>query len=48
MILRCQMMGGDLMSWELHMKGLEAMIKMKGGLQILGLDGLIHRMIFWY
>jgi hypothetical protein len=30
------------------MKGLETMIKMKGGLDNLGLDGLIHRMISWY
>jgi len=29
------------------MKGLETMIKMKGGLENLGLDGLIHRMISW-
>lgn len=41
-------MSGDLPSWELHMKGLETMIKLKGGLQTLGLDGLIHRMISWY
>jgi hypothetical protein len=41
-------MSGDLASWELHMKGLESMIKLKGGLQSLGLDGLIHRMITWY
>jgi hypothetical protein len=41
-------MSGDLASWELHMKGLEAMIKMRGGLGNLGLDGLIHRMISWY
>lgn len=32
----------------LHMKGLETMIKIKGGLVNLGLDGLIHRMISWY
>jgi hypothetical protein len=43
-----QIMGGDLANWELHMKGLETMIKLKGGLQTLGLDGLLHRMILWY
>ncbi|KIM95653.1 hypothetical protein OIDMADRAFT_148736 [Oidiodendron maius Zn] len=42
-----EMMSGDLASWELHMNGLETMIKMKGGLANLGLDGLIHRMISW-
>lgn len=42
------MMIGDLASWELHMNGLKTMIKMKGGLANLGLDGLIHRMISWY
>lgn len=41
-------MGGDLANWELHMKGLETMIKLKGGLQTLGLDGLLYRMILWY
>ena len=41
-------MTGDLASWELHMKGLETMIKLKGGPQTLGLDGLIYRMILWY
>jgi hypothetical protein len=30
------------------MKGLEAMVKMKGGLHALGLDGLLRRLICWY
>ena len=41
-------MNGDLASWEVHMKGLEKMIEMKGGPQCLGLDGLMHHIIYRY
>ena len=30
-----------------HMRGLQNMIKMRGGLGTLGLDGLLQRMVLW-
>jgi hypothetical protein len=41
-------MSGDLASWEVHMNGLEKIIEIKGGPQTLGLDGLMHHIIYRY
>ncbi|KUJ11753.1 uncharacterized protein LY89DRAFT_786621 [Mollisia scopiformis] len=40
-------MYGDASSYRVHMKGLQRMVEMRGGLGHLGLDGLLERMIVW-
>lgn len=40
-------MYGDAQSYSVHMKGLQRMIQMRGGLTRLGVDGLLERMIVW-
>lgn len=40
-------MGGDLATWDLHMKGLEQMIRLRGGLQSLKTNKIVAKMIFW-
>jgi hypothetical protein len=38
---------GDTSSYVIHMSGLEKMVRMRGGLESLGLEGLLARMIAW-
>lgn len=38
---------GDSAVFSAHMKGLSLMLKMRGGLGTLGLDGLLERMVVW-
>lgn len=38
---------GDSEVFVAHMKGLQMMLKMRGGLATLGLDGLLERMLVW-
>ncbi|KAM0723932.1 hypothetical protein Q7P37_000923 [Cladosporium fusiforme] len=38
---------GDSAVFSQHMKGLSLMLKMRGGLGTLGLDGLLERMVVW-
>lgn len=38
---------GDSAVFSTHMKGLSTMLKMRGGLGTLGLDGLLERMVVW-
>lgn len=38
---------GDSEVFAAHMKGLQMMLKMRGGLSTLGLDGLLERMLVW-
>lgn len=38
---------GDSAVFSAHMKGLSLMLKMRGGLATLGLDGLLERMVVW-
>lgn len=33
--------------YHMHMRGLQNMIRIKGGLKTLGLDGLLQRMVLW-
>lgn len=40
-------MFGSLETYLVHMSGLERMIRMRGGLESLGLDGLLMRMLLW-
>ncbi len=40
-------MYGDSSAYQIHMSGLKQMVRLRGGLQSLGLDGLIARMILW-
>lgn len=40
-------MYGDAQSYRVHMKGLQRMVQMRGGLTHLGLQGLLERMILW-
>ncbi|QIX02134.1 hypothetical protein AMS68_007651 [Peltaster fructicola] len=38
---------GDSAVFSTHMRGLSTMLKMRGGLGTLGLDGLLERMVVW-
>ncbi|KAF2482383.1 hypothetical protein BDY17DRAFT_324669 [Neohortaea acidophila] len=38
---------GDSEVFAAHMKGLQMMLKLRGGLGTLGLDGLLERMVVW-
>lgn len=38
---------GDSANFEAHMRGLKLMVKLKGGLPKLGLNGLLERMLVW-
>lgn len=38
---------GDSETFAQHMKGLQMILKMRGGLGTLGLDGLLERMLVW-
>ena len=38
---------GDSAVFSAHMQGLSLMLKMRGGLGTLGLDGLLERMVVW-
>jgi hypothetical protein len=40
-------MQGDLESYRIHMAGVERMVDLRGGLQCLGLEGLLRRIIIW-
>lgn len=40
-------MYGDPGSYQVHMAGLAKMVRLRGGLGALGLDGLMARMIVW-
>ncbi|KAG5973298.1 hypothetical protein E4U55_000593 [Claviceps digitariae] len=40
-------MHGDVASYRIHMDGLERMLAARGGLDRLGLGGLLRRMIVW-
>jgi hypothetical protein len=38
---------GDSAVFTAHMKGLQMMLKMRGGLSTLGMNGLLERMVVW-
>lgn len=38
---------GDVQSYNVHMQGLKRMVAMRGGLDHLGLNGLLRRIIIW-
>ncbi|KAL8694138.1 MAG: hypothetical protein Q9224_003625, partial [Gallowayella concinna] len=38
---------GDEVQYHMHMKGLVKMVELRGGLQSLGLNGLLARMLLW-
>ena len=38
---------GDTSSYNIHMSGLEKMVRMRGGVESLGLGGLLARMVVW-
>lgn len=38
---------GDVKSYKMHMAGLQRMVAMRGGLDSLGLGGLLRRIIVW-
>lgn len=38
---------GDSTVFAAHMKGLQMMLKLRGGLSTLGLNGLLERMVVW-
>lgn len=40
-------MYGQVESYHMHMNGLRKMIEMRGGLNALGLDGLLRRIVVW-
>lgn len=40
-------MFGTLHTYNLHMQGLARMVSLRGGLDSLGLDGLLRRIIIW-
>jgi hypothetical protein len=40
-------MQGDLESYRVHMTGVKRMVDLRGGLDCLGLDGLLRRIIIW-
>ncbi|CAL3965994.1 unnamed protein product [Diplocarpon coronariae] len=40
-------MHGDAASYQIHMGGLAKMVGLRGGLENIGLDGLIKRMVLW-
>lgn len=40
-------MHGDQRSYAVHMAGLKRMIELRGGLDCLGLDGLLRRIVIW-
>ncbi|KAJ5286659.1 hypothetical protein N7478_002345 [Penicillium angulare] len=40
-------MFGSLENYNIHMQGLERIIGMRGGLNALGLNGLLHRIVVW-
>ncbi|PBP17722.1 hypothetical protein BUE80_DR011613, partial [Diplocarpon rosae] len=40
-------MYGEAASYQIHMEGLAKMVNLRGGLDHIGLDGLIKRMVLW-
>jgi len=40
-------MFGDAELFHMHMRGLRDMVRARGGLETLGLDGLLMRMVLW-
>lgn len=40
-------MHGDVQSYQMHMDGLVRMLELRGGLDSLGLGGLLRRMVVW-
>ncbi|PBP23843.1 hypothetical protein BUE80_DR005256 [Diplocarpon rosae] len=40
-------MHGEAASYQIHMAGLAKMVELRGGLDHIGLDGLIKRMVLW-
>jgi hypothetical protein len=38
---------GDTQRFQAHMEGVHMMLKLRGGLSTLGLDGLLERMLVW-
>jgi hypothetical protein len=40
-------MYGQVPTYQAHMRGLKRMIELRGGFSVLGLDGLLQRMIIW-
>lgn len=40
-------MYGEKVAYHVHMMGLQHMVKLRGGLDSLGLDGLLARMLLW-
>ena len=40
-------MFGDQNAYEMHMQGLKKMVQMRGGLEALGLEGMLARICVW-
>lgn len=40
-------MYGNVMSYRMHMEGLKRMVEIRGGLESLGLGGLLRRIVVW-
>lgn len=47
MFVAPESMHGECSAYEIHMAGLEKMVRLRGGLYRLGLDGLLADMITW-
>lgn len=43
-----QIINGNLKDLNLHMDALKKMVTLKGGLQALGMHGVLHMLISWY
>lgn len=47
-VLTIQNLNGDSTKARIHMNGLRQMIAMRGGMNALGMNGVLRRLVLWY